>query len=49
MKLLTKALTMFAFGLLFGAIITFDEALGLLGVGIFAFCYIYDPAMRKVF
>ena len=40
---------MFAFGLLFGAMITLNETIGILGVGIFAFCYIYDPAMRRVF
>lgn len=49
MKLLTKALTMFALGLLFGAIITLNEVIGLLGVGIFAFCFIYDPECRRVF
>ncbi len=49
MKLLTKALTMFAFGLLFGAIITLNEVIGLLGVGIFAFCFINDPECRRVF
>ncbi len=40
---------MFAFGLMFGAVITLNEVVGILGVGIFAFCYIYDPNFRRVF
>lgn len=49
MKGLTKSLSMFAFGLLFGAVITLNEVIGVLGVGIFAFCYLYDPKFKEAF
>lgn len=49
MKRLTKALTMISLGLMFGAFITLNETLGLLAVGIFIFCYIYDEKVRRVF
>ena len=40
---------MISLGLMFGAFITLNETLGLLAVGIFIFCYIYDEKVRRVF
>lgn len=49
MKALTKALGMISFGLLFGAFITLDATIGIMAVGIFVFCYVYDPKVREAF
>ena len=49
MKTGTKIMLWVASAFMFASFMNLDEIVGLIAVGIFAFCYIYDEKLRRKF